>query len=60
MDIALGEVSERVLENTVYEDAYLVYKRKKSSKEIKDRKQTVKAPEKESSPKSSWIFKRAK
>jgi len=60
MDIALGEISDRVLENEVYEDAYMVYKKKQFTKDMKTHKQqNAVAPEK-GSPSSSWVFKRAK
>lgn len=32
MDIYLGDIDERVLENEIYEDSYLYYKRKKNEK----------------------------
>jgi len=59
-DIAMGEIGERVLENEIYEDAYLIYKKKQFTKDLKAHKQQqITSPEK-SSPHSSWSFKRAK
>jgi len=64
MDIALGEVSDKVLENTTYEDAYLWWKKKSTGPEIKKKKNELTSPsnktEKEVAPKSSWVFKRSK
>ena len=60
IDIALGEINERVLENTTYEDAYLIYKKHNNSKDIKNKDMPIKTPSQESSPKSQWIFKRTK
>lgn len=63
-DIYLGEVSERVLDNFIYEDAYLHYKRVSSSKDHKKNKSSVginnsnnKQDKKEIVPKSSWSFR---
>ena len=33
-DIALGEVNELVLENTIYEDSYMLYKNKADKKKL--------------------------
>ena len=62
MDIALGEVSERVLENTIYEDAYLMYKKKTGAKKVNKSKEPVITPArgKEEVSKSQWLFKRGK
>ena len=60
MDIALGEVSEKVLEDTIYEDAYMYYKKKSSGKEMKKKTQQIQSPNKETASKSSWVFKRSK
>jgi hypothetical protein len=60
MDIAMGEISERVLENTVYEDAYMYYKKRSSGKEIKKKLNKVEDKKEEPAPKTSWVFKRAK
>ena len=62
-DIAMGDVSERVLENFVYEDAYMVYKRQTMNKDLKKKVSGIKSPSKneagvELTPKSSWVFKR--
>ena len=62
MDIALGEISDRVLESTIYEDAYLVYKKKTGAKKIIKPKEPVITPgkHKEEVSKSQWLFKRSK
>jgi hypothetical protein len=62
MDIALGDVTDIVLENEIYEDAYIHYKNKSDKKKIADR-QT--APQQsslknESQPKVNWVFKKPK
>ena len=53
MDIYLNEVDERVLQNEIYEDAYLYYK----SKKRKDEKKITK-PEEAPKVTSQWIFKK--
>ncbi len=67
MDIALGEISDRVLENVIYEDAYMLYKKKTNIKDVKTKlhsKPTIKPKNNESdvvvSPKSTWLFKKPK
>ena len=62
MDIALGEITDRVLENTIYEDAYLVYKKRSSAKKlIKPREATIQPGKKQDEiTKSQWLFKRSK
>ena len=63
-DIAIGDVSERVLENTIFEDSYLVYKKRSMDKDMKKKMQSIKLPTSknkdgvELTPKSSWVFKR--
>jgi hypothetical protein len=65
-DIAIGDVSERVLENSVYEDSYMMYKKHTANKDIKKKISSIKSPSKnkndgvELTPKSSWVFKRNK
>ena len=59
LDIAMGEVSERVLENETYEDAYLVYKKKQFSIDMKN-SQKQKIESQNSIPKSQWVFKKTK
>ena len=60
MDIAMGDVPERVLDNTIFEDAYLCYKKKSSQKDFKKRNEQIKAPQnkadRETAPKSKWLF----
>jgi len=58
-DIALGEVEEKVLENNIYEDAYLYYRQKKSYK-YKEKNIDTKDEDKNSFKKSQWIFKKPK
>lgn len=55
MDIYMHEVSDKVLDNEIYEDAYLYYK----SKRKKDEK---KIPQQKEAPKitSQWVFKQPK
>ena len=63
MDIALGEITERVLDNVIYEDAYLIYKKRSSSKKsIKPREAVIPPGRngKEEVSKSQWLFKRPK
>lgn len=60
-DIALGECPETVLKNFIYEDAYMLYKRKSSNKDMKKKMSNIKLPSKQKEemiPKSSWSFKR--
>jgi hypothetical protein len=59
MDIAMGEVSERVLDNEIYEDAYMTYKKKQLTKDIKNKIHQVDTKSKEQ-PSSQWVFKRTK
>lgn len=54
MDIALGEVTDIVLQDDLYADAYTMYKNKKD-KGI-DRNKDVK----NNTPSSQWIFKKTK
>jgi ABC-type microcin C transport system permease subunit YejE len=58
MDIAIGEISERVLENEIYEDAYLIYKKKQFSKDMKNKFQKTEVPN--SPAKSQWVFRKTK
>jgi len=63
LDIATEDVSDKVLDNVIYEDAYLHYKRKKKIKN-KNKRPMVKAKtetsEKEVVRTSSWVLKRTK
>lgn len=63
MDIAMGECPEKVLDNTIYEDAYMMWKKVSSSKDIKKKTASIKLPKQKEAdqtitPKSSWVFKR--
>jgi hypothetical protein len=53
MDIALNEVTDIVLENDIYADAYIFWKNKKGMKDSKNQK-----PEKDVLSTSSWVFNR--
>jgi hypothetical protein len=55
MDIALGDVTELVLEDELYEDAYYFYKTQKDKEKFK--KEEIKN-QKESTPTTRWIFKK--
>ena len=64
-DIVLGEVSEKVLDNFIYEDAYMHYKQKTAGKDTKQVNTLKRASQKtqgkeEYVPKSAWSFKRKK
>ena len=55
MDISLGEVGERVLENEIYEDSYSLYKNKKDKKSYK---QSVNSNEDKNIGRTNkWLFK---
>ena len=51
MDVAMGEVTDIVFEDELYEDGYAMYR----NKSRKDKKK-LKAPTEE--PTNSWVFKR--
>jgi len=63
-DIAMGDIGERVLDNFIYEDAYMHWKRVSSTKDIKKKISSIKQPKgkgkEEYIPKSTWSFKRTK
>lgn len=59
IDIALGEISERVLENEIYEDAYLLYKRR-NNKDIKKQQKSNANNTTQSVPKTQWVFRKKK
>lgn len=57
-DIALDEVSDKVLENEIFEDAYWHYKNTKITKDNKN-KDTVRTKDKiETQSTSQWLFKK--
>jgi len=58
MDVSLGEISDRVLENETYEDAYLVYKRR-NGKEAKKQTNT-KTSNTRVLPSTQWVFRKKK
>ena len=64
-DIYLCEVDKIVLENEIYEDAYIAYKNKKNKKELEQRtmknyssKRKGLVADKESYTKSQWKFRK--
>jgi len=68
MDVAIGDAPEKVLEDVIYEDAYLHFKKKSGQKDYKKKQDQLKNPQRisknknevETAPKSKWLFKRAK
>ena len=61
MDIALGDVTNIVLENEIYEDSYIFYKNKIDKKKVSERqKPQAKSVETDNKPKVSWVFKKPK
>ena len=63
MDIAMGEVSDIVLEDELYEEAYMYYKQKADKKKIAERpKQQTSQPTRkdEVPPQVNWVFKKPK
>ncbi len=58
-DVALEYVSEKVLDDFIYEDAYIVYKRKKKNG-FYDTKADTKKDEAESTNSFTWVMKRPK
>jgi hypothetical protein len=57
MDIYLGDVDEKVLENEIFEDAYSFYKRTKNT-DIKN--MTREKPKNNLIPSTKWVFKTPK
>lgn len=55
-DVALGDVPEKVLEDDIYSDAYMMYKNNADKKRIKSAKNSVNNEEK-FVPSSKWLFK---
>lgn len=57
MDLALGEIDEKIFADEIYEDAYAYYKRHKKEEQPK-----INTPKKEETPigSSKWIFRRGK
>lgn len=62
VDCALGNVSELVFEDVIYEDAYNIYKRDKNlNKDNKEKiGERIMGKNKESVTKTQWIFKSPK
>lgn len=61
MDVAMGDVDEKVLENDIYEDSYMHYKREHDVKEMKKKiKASPAKQENENVTQSShqWVLKR--
>ena len=57
MDIALGEVSDKVLEDEIFSDAYMMYKNKTDRKKLDETKNSNINRESESQPTTRWLFK---
>jgi len=55
MDVSIGDVSERVLEDEIYEDSYALYKNKKDKKTYKQG--TQQNTEENIGRTSKWLFK---
>ena len=65
MDIALGEVSDMVLEDEIYEEAYMYYKQKVDKKKIAERPKPQQSTQanlnkEEIHPQVNWVFKKPK
>ncbi len=66
MDIYLNEIDEIVLENEIYEDAYMYYKQQEKKREVKEQTMPLHQPtsnsaiSKVSRVKSQWQFRRPK
>ena len=63
LDVAIGDVTDIVFENELYEDAYMHYKQKVDKKKIADRpknNQPVQSSKEENSPQVNWVFKKPK
>ena len=65
MDIALGDVSDIVLQDEIYEEAYMYYKQKADRKKMADRprpQQSTQAnlSKEETHPQVNWVFKKPK
>jgi len=61
MDIALNEVSDKVLDNFIYEDAYMYYRTKKSRDNLSDIKSLtdIKSMRQDNNKQTiQWVFKR--
>ena len=61
MDIALNEVSDKVLDNFIYEDAYMYYRTKKSRDSLSDIKSLtdIKSMRQDNNKQTiQWVFKR--
>lgn len=61
-DIAMGEISEKVLDNFIYEDAYLLYKKRSSNKDLNKKSSQIKnkSNEKQEVSSSKWVFRKKK
>jgi len=54
MDIVLNEVSDRVLDNFIYEDAYMYYKQKRKKRDVLK----TDALNKRDNTQIKWVFKK--
>jgi len=65
MDIALGEVPDMVLEDELYEEAYMYYKQKVDKKKLAERpkqqqQQSTPSQRETVPPQVNWVFKKPK
>jgi hypothetical protein len=62
LDITLGEVDERVLDNDIFEDSYMYYKGKQRKEEMKDKKTEIPKisnnKAKDRLQTSQWVFRK--
>lgn len=56
-DIALGEISDIVLENEIYEDSYMMYKNKSQKKILEDGTNKKSVENVDNIHATKWIFK---
>jgi hypothetical protein len=59
IDIALGEVSNKVLEDEIYSDAYMMYKNKNDRKKMEETRNNTGIREPESVPTTRWLFNKS-
>ena len=61
MDIALGDVTDIVLEDELYEDAYITYKQKVDKKKMTERSNPQAPRHQETqTPQTNWVFRKPK
>jgi hypothetical protein len=59
-DIAMGDVDEIVLNNSIYEDSYMIYKNKKDKEMFKNNTKTKNKEEINNLNTTKWLFKDSK